>query len=133
MKCHACGGASDRAEARCPTCGGPLAVAGGRYVLGEVLGDGAKKRVYRGLDTRLGREVAIAILRTPDAGAASLTALREEAQAMAADRHLLDRNTGGGAASAERLALRRGGAAGPKGGRPSRRVVTPWRSRPPSP
>jgi hypothetical protein len=104
MKCHACGGASDRAEARCPTCGGPLAVAGGRYVLGEVLGDGAKKRVYRGLDTRLGREVAIAILRTPGAGAASLTALREEAQAMAADRHLLDRNTGrsslGGAASA---------------------------------
>jgi ribosomal protein S14 len=40
MKCHACGAASDRAEARCPTCGSPLAVAGGRYVLREVLGAG---------------------------------------------------------------------------------------------
>src|SRR4029450_8010940 len=80
----ACGRAPDRAEARCPACGGRLALAGGRYVLQEVVGDGAKKRVYRALDTRLGREVAIAILRTPDGGAGSLAALREEARAMAA-------------------------------------------------
>ncbi len=58
---------------------------GGRDVLQAVIGDGAKKRVYRGLDTRLGREVAIAILRAPDAGAASLAALREEARDLKVD------------------------------------------------
>jgi Protein kinase domain/GAF domain len=68
--------------ARCSACGGHLAVAGGRYVLQEVVGNGAKKLVYRAVDARLGREVALAILHTPRGG--DLEALRVEAQAMAA-------------------------------------------------
>ena len=38
-------------------------VLGGRYEVGEVLGYGGMAEVHHGLDTRLGREVAIKMLR----------------------------------------------------------------------
>ncbi|HET8878378.1 MAG TPA: serine/threonine protein kinase, partial [Arthrobacter sp.] len=40
-------------------------VLSGRYELGELIGRGGMADVYRGLDTRLGRTVAIKLLR-PD-------------------------------------------------------------------
>src|SRR5689334_17808701 len=39
-------------------------LADGRYLVGRLLGEGAKKRVFLGTDTRLERDVAIALVKT---------------------------------------------------------------------
>ena len=99
--CHACGRRNPVELAFCPGCGvakstepvpqsvglalggsGAL-LAGGRYELSSVLGEGARKRVYRATDTLLDREVAIAVMKVEHLDDAALTRLRSEAQSMA--------------------------------------------------
>ena len=41
----------------------PESIAGGRYQVRRFLGEGAKKRVYLAFDTRLDREVAVALIK----------------------------------------------------------------------
>lgn len=61
---------------------------GGRYELGELLGRGGMAEVHRGYDTRLGREVAIKLLRTDLARDPAFQArFRREAQSAAKLNH----------------------------------------------
>ncbi len=61
---------------------------GGRYELGETLGTGGMAEVYRGRDTRLGRDVAVKILRSELAGDPTFIArFRREAQSAASLNH----------------------------------------------
>ncbi len=61
---------------------------GGRYELGATLGVGGMAEVYRGRDTRLGRDVAVKILRTELAADPTFIArFRREAQAAASLNH----------------------------------------------
>jgi serine/threonine protein kinase len=61
---------------------------GGRYELGELIGYGGMAEVHRGRDVRLGREVAIKVLRADLARDPSfLNRFRREAQAAAALNH----------------------------------------------
>ena len=102
VPCHACGRRNPPELRFCPGCGvardeavepvsvvpaGPLSslslLAGGRYELTSVLGEGARKRVYRATDTLLGREVAVALMKVEHLDDAGLTRLRREARAMA--------------------------------------------------
>ncbi len=63
-------------------------LVGGRYELGEVLGYGGMAEVHRGRDVRLGREVAIKVLRADLARDPSfLHRFRREAQAAAGLNH----------------------------------------------
>src|SRR6266581_7045031 len=63
-------------------------LVGGRYELGEVLGYGGMAEVHLGRDIRLGREVAIKVLRADLARDPSFqTRFRREAQAAAALNH----------------------------------------------
>ena len=64
------------------------AILGGRYELGEVLGSGGMAEVHLGRDVRLGREVAIKILR-PDLARDPIfqSRFRREAQSAAALNH----------------------------------------------
>ena len=55
----------------------------GRYVIGERLGEGARKVVYRGTDSRLGRDVAVALVKTEGLDAHGRTRVQREARAMA--------------------------------------------------
>lgn len=68
VHCHACGGALQGTEPRCPACGMPQAnptlpsgtkLNGGRYTVGRMLGQGGFGITYAGADTTLGRRVAI--------------------------------------------------------------------------
>ncbi|MGO1165111.1 MAG: Stk1 family PASTA domain-containing Ser/Thr kinase [Janibacter sp.] len=61
---------------------------GGRYEVGELIGRGGMAEVHLGHDTRLGRPVAIKILRTDHArDTAFLTRFRREAQSVAGLNH----------------------------------------------
>src|SRR6185436_13782468 len=60
--CGRCGVALDGANAGRPAM--PASLAGGRYELRRLLGEGGKKRVYLATDTRLERDVAIALIKT---------------------------------------------------------------------
>jgi hypothetical protein len=61
----------------------PASFAGGRYAVESFLGEGARKRVYLAHDTRLDRDVALAVIKTEGLDAAGLARVRNEAQAMA--------------------------------------------------
>src|SRR5437764_5115323 len=63
--------------------GPPAEIAGGRYVVQDYLGEGARKRVYRAHDTSLDRDVAIALVKTEGLDDAARERVRAEAQAMA--------------------------------------------------
>ena len=66
----------------------PRRLLGGRYELGEVLGYGGMAEVFRGRDVRLGREVAVKVLRADLARDPSfLLRFRREAQAAASLNH----------------------------------------------
>jgi serine/threonine-protein kinase len=66
----------------------PATLLGGRYELGEPLGHGGMAEVFRGRDTRLGRDVAVKILRSELASDPTFLArFRREAQAAASLNH----------------------------------------------
>ena len=58
------GSLSLRAESRATVV--PTSYAGGRYVVRRQLGEGGQKRVYVASDTRLERDVVIAVLKVTD-------------------------------------------------------------------
>jgi hypothetical protein len=58
------------------------AFAGGRYQVRRFLGEGGKKRVYLGHDTRFDREVAIAVIKVEGLDEAGRARIRREARAM---------------------------------------------------
>jgi serine/threonine protein kinase len=92
--CHDCG-AAQKAGAREPSAGtaGAGATAprlrssesliGGRYQVVRPLGEGSRKRVYLARDTRLGREVALSLIKTEGLDEAGRQRVRHETQAMA--------------------------------------------------
>ena len=112
LACAACGGRNEPGERFCGDCGAPLgaagsgartaavasagpifapaapraaapsSLAGGRYQIERFLGEGAKKRVFLARDTRLRREVAIALIKTEGLDDAGLVRVRREAEAM---------------------------------------------------
>src|SRR6266699_4274327 len=61
----------------------PTGFAGGRYLVKAFLGEGGSKRVYLTHDTRLERDVAVAVIRTEGLDEARLARVHREAQAMA--------------------------------------------------
>ncbi|WP_394956670.1 Stk1 family PASTA domain-containing Ser/Thr kinase [Scardovia wiggsiae] len=62
----------------------PQSLAGGRYTVGELIGHGGMAQVHIGTDTRLGRTVAIKIMRSDLAeDSIFLTRFRREARAVA--------------------------------------------------
>ncbi|MEZ0577565.1 Stk1 family PASTA domain-containing Ser/Thr kinase [Nocardioides sp. MH1] len=71
-----------------PGGGSGSAMVGGRYQLGELLGRGGMAEVRKGIDTRLGRVVAVKRLRTDLASDATFQArFRREAQSSASLNH----------------------------------------------
>ncbi len=60
----------------------PSSFAGGRYVVQRFLGEGGRKRVYLAHDTKLDRDVAIAVIKTEGLDADGLARVRREAEAM---------------------------------------------------
>ncbi len=62
----------------------PKSLAGGRYIVGDLIGHGGMAEVHIGTDTRLGRTVAIKIMRSDlAADAIFLTRFRREAHSVA--------------------------------------------------
>ncbi len=61
----------------------PKAFANGRYQVSRLLGEGAKKRVFQAHDTRLGRDVAFALIKTDGLDATGRDRLQRETRAMA--------------------------------------------------
>ena len=57
-------------------------VINGRYTLGRIVGEGARKRVYEAMDSLLDREVAIAIVKLETLDGVSRQRITLEAQAM---------------------------------------------------
>ena len=98
--CHSCGRYSPPGAAFCEGCGQSLAggdrasaaasesapvptsFASGRYQVERLLGEGAKKRVYLARDTRLNRDIALAVIKTDGLDAEGRTRVRREAGAM---------------------------------------------------
>jgi class 3 adenylate cyclase len=62
--------------------GFPASVADGRYRLERFLGEGGRKRVYLAHDTRLARDVAIALIKTDGLDELGFTRVRREAESM---------------------------------------------------
>jgi class 3 adenylate cyclase/Cdc6-like AAA superfamily ATPase len=60
----------------------PASFAGGRYVVKGFLGEGGRKKVYLAHDTKLDRDVAVAIIKTEGLDEAGLSRVQREAQAM---------------------------------------------------
>ncbi len=61
----------------------PSGFAGGRYLVKALLGEGGSKQVYLAHDTRLERDVAVALINTQGLDEAGVARVRREAQAMA--------------------------------------------------
>jgi len=61
----------------------PVAFGGGRYEVKRFLGEGGRKRVFLARDTRLDRDVAVAIIKTEGLDEDGLARVKREAQAMA--------------------------------------------------
>ncbi|KKL09588.1 hypothetical protein LCGC14_2564360, partial [marine sediment metagenome] len=65
-----------------PTPALPASFAGGRYQVQRFLGEGGRKRVYLAHDSKLDRDVAIAVIKTEGLDEAGLARVQREAQAM---------------------------------------------------
>ncbi len=61
----------------------PTAIAGGRYRIRRILGEGARKRVYLARDARLDRDVAVALIRAERLDRAALDGIHLEARSVA--------------------------------------------------
>jgi serine/threonine protein kinase/class 3 adenylate cyclase len=61
----------------------PLSFAGDRYHVVRLLGEGGRKRVYLAHDTRLDRDVAVAVIKTDGLDVTGRERVQREAQAMA--------------------------------------------------
>ncbi|WP_082281892.1 protein kinase domain-containing protein [Mycobacterium colombiense] len=99
VACPGCGARQPGSQRFCDECGTmlgaqpmaaqpaappvPKTLAGGRYTLGRLLGEGAGKRVYLATDTRLQREVAAALLKAGGTDETAMRRARREAEAMA--------------------------------------------------
>ena len=92
--CPACGRQNRVAARFCDSCGATLAdarppesppatFAEGRYEVIRFLGEGARKRVFLACDTKLDREIALAIVKTEGLDEIGLQRVRREAKAMA--------------------------------------------------
>ena len=105
LACAACGTQPEPGERFCGQCGAPIgkgeasssstpapalqpataqpsSFSDGRYQVKGFLGEGGRKRVYLARDSRLDRDVAIAVIKTEGLDEAGLTRVRREAQAM---------------------------------------------------
>jgi serine/threonine protein kinase len=60
----------------------PTSFAEGRYQVQRLLGESGQKRVYLAHDSRLDRDVAVALIKTEGLDEAGLARVRREAQAM---------------------------------------------------
>jgi len=60
----------------------PASFAGGRYAVKSFLGEGGRKRVYLAHDSKLDRDVALAVIKTEGLDEAGLSRVKREAQAM---------------------------------------------------
>ena len=65
-----------------PTHAAPTSIGNGRYQIERFLGEGARKRVYLAQDTRLARDVALALIKTEGFDDAARQRVHREAQAM---------------------------------------------------
>ena len=83
--CRGCGVRLGEAApaARSMTTSMPGALGGGRYRIERFLGEGGRKRVFLAHDSRLDREVAIAVIKTEGLDEQGMARVRREAQAMA--------------------------------------------------
>lgn len=82
--CDICGGAlPDPTAAGEDAPAAAFTVGGGRYRVERLVGEGARKRVYCATDVRLGREVALAIVKTEGLDSAGRERVAREARAMA--------------------------------------------------
>ena len=105
VACAACGTQPEPGERFCGQCGAPLekdaapssatpapsvqpavtpgtSFSEGRYQVKSFLGEGGRKRVYLAHDSRLDRDVAIAVIKTEGLDEAGRSRVRREAQAM---------------------------------------------------
>ena len=98
VRCEACQHENAAGNRFCGSCGAPLVeaapeavatpqipatVGGGRYRTLQLLGEGARKRVYLAVDERLDREVAVAVVKTDGLDANGRVRITREAQSMA--------------------------------------------------
>ena len=95
MQCSTCRNECRDTAAFCDSCGAPLAAPAGRdaplphsfgqgrYEVRSFLGEGGRKLVYLARDTRLGRDVAVARVKTDGLDADGRERVRREATAMA--------------------------------------------------
>jgi class 3 adenylate cyclase len=85
--CHECGQRTTAAAAPQappgPSAPEPSELAGGRYQLRRLIGEGTSKRVHLAYDKSLAREVALALIKTEGLDDSRLVRVRREAQAMA--------------------------------------------------
>ncbi len=82
--CNGCGSRlTTGTSTAAPAAGYPESFAGGRYLVLGFLGEGGRKRVFRARDTRLDRDVALAVIKPEGLDAAARERVTREALSMA--------------------------------------------------
>src|SRR3989442_277635 len=84
--CHECGAAltasTSQTATPTPAPALPSSFGDGRYAVKGFLGEGGRKRVYLAHDTKLDRDVAVAVIKTEGLDEAGLSRVKREGQAM---------------------------------------------------